>query len=276
MPAEAAAVFGVNSYSYIFEQSAEQFLTKLAGRGYRSFELMIYPGHLWPKAMNANDRSSLRKRIESLSVRVVSLNMPNIDVNIGAASDDVRAVSLDHLERIVLLAGDIGAPGVVIGPGKSNPLFPMQRQHLLDHFHRALDRLVPVAKQAGTRLYVENMPFAFLPGIGELMDAIEGYDADTVQVVYDVANGHFIKEDIAAALRQAAPRMALLHLSDTGQAVYRHDPVGLGNVPFDVVPKVLAEIGHREAPVLEVISTDADATIDESARRLVAAGFKQS
>ena len=195
--------------------------------------------------------------------------------NIAAASEDVRTVSLEHLERIIALAGEIGVPGVIVGPGKANGLFPMRRDELLGHFHHGFERLALAAKKAGTKLYAENMPFAFLPRMSDLMKEIERYDASAVQVVYDVANGHFIKEDIPAALRLAAPRLALVHLSDTAQTVYRHDPVGLGDVPFHVVPPVLTEIGHREQPILEVISTEADATIDDSARRLLAAGFKQ-
>lgn len=276
MPASStnAAVFGINSYSYTIGMTAEQFLTNLASRGYRSFELMIYPGHLWPKDLDAERRRALRRHADSLGARIFSLNMPNIDVNIAAASPDVRALSVDHLERIVQLAGDIGATGVVVGPGKANPLFPMPRESLLGHFWSAMDRLAPLAERLGTRLFVENMPFAFLPGIGELMEAIDRFDRKTVQVVYDVANGHFIKEDIPAALRRAAPRLALVHLSDTGQQIYRHDAVGLGTVPFHVVPPVLAELGHIEAPMLEVISTDADARIEDSGRRLVEAGFR--
>lgn len=273
MPLTEAASFGVNSYSYTFDFTAERFLIELSQRGYRAFELMIYPGHLWPKAMTAADRKALRGRIEALGVRVVSLNMPNLDVNIAAASDDVRALSLDHLARIIALASDLGVPGVVVGPGKSNPLFAMRRAELIGHFHRAMEQLVPLAKAAGTRLYVENMPFAFLPRADELMAEIARYDAATVQMVYDVANGHFVKEDIAAALRLVAPRLAMVHLSDTNQQVYRHDPVGRGDVPFHLVPPVLKEIGHRDRPVMEVISHDDDAGIDDSARRLVAAGF---
>lgn len=276
MPADHSAAFGVNSYSYTFDYTADRFLTKLAARGFRTFELMIYPGHLWPKTLSTNDRTALRRRIESLGVRVVSLNMPNLDVNIAAASEDVRTVSLEHLERIIALAGEIGVPGVIVGPGKANGLFPMRREELLGHFHYGFERLVLAAKKAGTKLYAENMPFAFLPRMSDLMKEIERYDASVVQVVYDVANGHFIKEDIAAALRLAASRLAVVHLSDTAQSVYRHDPVGLGDVPFHVVPPVLTEIGHREQPILEVISTEADATVDDSARRLLAAGFKHA
>jgi sugar phosphate isomerase/epimerase len=274
MAGPTSPVFGINSYAYTFTHTAERFLTELTARGYRSFELMTYPGHMWPKTMSGSDRTRLRRHAESLGARIFSLNMPNIDVNIAAASPDVRALSVDHLVRIIELAGELGAQGVVVGPGKSNPLFPMPRGDLLGHFHAAMETVVPAAKAAGTRLFVENMPFAFLPGIGELMDAIARYDREVVQIVYDVANGHFIKEDIAEGLRRAAPRLALVHLSDTGQRIYRHDPVGLGDVPFAIVPPVLVELGHSVAPMLEVISTDADANIEDSNHRLVAAGFR--
>jgi sugar phosphate isomerase/epimerase len=270
---QAGRVFGINSYSYIFDHTAEAFLGKLAERGYREFELMVYPGHLWPKAMPAAGRAALRRHAEALGARIVTLNMPNIDVNVAAAAEDMRVLSLDHLERIVGLAGDLGVPGVVIGPGKANPLFPMPREALLGHFFRALERLLPRARAAGTRLLVENMPFAFLPGMAELMAALDRFGSPDVAVLYDVANGHFAEEDIGEGLRRAAPRLALVHLSDTGRSVYRHDAVGLGTVPFAAVPPVLAEIGHCDLPVLEIIAPEADRQIEDSARRLVAAGF---
>jgi L-ribulose-5-phosphate 3-epimerase UlaE len=122
-------------------------------------------------------------------------------------------------------------------------------------------------------LLVENMPFAFLPGISELMDALDRFGSSEIGVVYDIANGHFFKEDIADRLRKAKPRLALVQLSDTGQTVYRHDAVGLGTVPFSVVPSVLSEIGHRKLPMLEIISADADSQIDDSAQRLAEMGF---
>ena len=41
------------------------------------------------------------------------------------------------------------------------------------------------------------MPFAFLPGIGELMDALKRYGNDALRIVYDIANAYFIGEDFA-------------------------------------------------------------------------------
>ena len=127
----------------------------------------------------------------------------------------------------------------------------MPREQLMGHFFRALDRLVPIAQRAGTSLYVENMSFAFLPAIDELLAALDTYGNDDLGIVYDVANAWFIREDIAEGLRKCARRLRLVHYSDTGRSIYRHDAVGLGTVPFAVVPPVLAEIGHRGRPMLE-------------------------
>ena len=265
--------FAVNTYSYTQSHAARACLAHLAERGYREFELMMYPGHLWPADTDAAARRELWAFVGTSGLRVVTLNMPNLDLNIAGATEEMRGYSLGILRGIVEFAGDLGVPGVIIGPGKANPLFPLPADRLKGHLFRALDELVPRARRAGTALYVENMPFAFLPDADGLMRALDDHGADEVGVVYDVANGVFIGEDPAAGLRRVRDRLRLVHLSDTGRRVYRHDPVGRGVVPFALVPPVLEELGHREPPVLEIISRDADRDIAESAGRLYALGW---
>ncbi|MEJ2625793.1 MAG: hypothetical protein P8Z80_15020 [Pseudolabrys sp.] len=69
------------------------------------------------------------------------------------------------------------------------------------------------------------------------------------------------------------PQPAEHRLSDTTRKVYRHDPVGLGDVPFADVPAALAAVGYRARPMLEIISTDPDRDIPASTDRLAALGF---
>jgi L-ribulose-5-phosphate 3-epimerase len=268
-----AARFACNTYSYTISHGAEACLLHLADLGFTDFELMIYPGHMWPADADAASRAALRWLLERRSLRIVSLNMPNIDINIASAAEPMRRYSLDLLKDIVALAGALGVPGVVIGPGKANPLFPAPRERLTGYFFTALDELAPLAEKAGTALWVENMPFAFLPDVDGLMDALDRYGNGDIGIVYDIANGHFINEDIGDALRGCRKRLKLLHLSDTGRQHYRHDPVGLGTVQFCDVPPVLAEIGYRELPVLEIISHQADQDILSSADKLAAMGY---
>ncbi|MBK9607832.1 MAG: sugar phosphate isomerase/epimerase [Betaproteobacteria bacterium] len=266
--------FAVDTYSYTLQWPAIDCLRALATRGYREFELQMYPGHLWPAHIDPAGRRALRDFLDANGLSVVTLNMPNIDLNIAAATTDMREMTLGILGRVVELAGDLGVEGVVIGTGKANPLFPMPRSQLVEHFYRGLDRLLPLARDAGTAIYVENMPFAFAPGILDMLDVLTAYGNDGIGVVYDVANGHFMKEDIALALRACAPRLRAVHLSDTDQVAYRHAAVGLGTVDFSILPAALAAVGFARRPILEIIApSDPDDAIDRSARALLAAGF---
>jgi hypothetical protein len=167
-----ASMFGCNTYSYMRALSAEACLARLADQGFEEFEVMVHPGHLWPGDLSAGQRRALRGMIEQRKLRLVSLNMPNIDINVASAAPGMRAYSLQLLVDTVRLAGELGARGVVIGPGKANPLFPAGPEELTRHFFAALDVLCPVAQASGTALWVENMPFAFLPAIGDLLAAL--------------------------------------------------------------------------------------------------------
>jgi L-ribulose-5-phosphate 3-epimerase len=266
-------MFGCNTYSYMRSHSAEACLARLADFGFQEFELMVHPGHLWPAELSAEQRSAIRRMMDRRDLQLTALNMPNIDINVAGAAAEMRAYSLNLLTETVRLAGDLGARGVVIGPGKANPLFPADASELIGHFFHALDRLCPVAAAGGTALWVENMPFAFLPAIGGLLAALKQYGDDKIRIVYDIANAHFIGEDFAAGLQQCRAWLALVHLSDTGAQIYRHDPVGLGTVPFVQVPHALAAVGYTARPMLEIVSRDPDRDIIASASKLAVLGF---
>ena len=266
--------YAVNTYSFIQDHSAEDCLRMLSGWGAAAFELMMYPGHCWPNEMDAQQRRNLAMLVRDNGWRFTSLNMPNVDLNIAAASVEMRRYTLSILRGIFELAGDLGAPAVVIGPGKPNPLFPLPKERMLGWFFEALDELVPVAEKSGAAILVENMPFAFLPQAAELMAALARYGHDGIGVVYDVANAVFIGEDLAQGCEQVRSRLRLVHLSDTGREAYRHDPVGRGVVPFRELAPMLPAAGYRELPVLEIISRAPDTDLPASVRRLSELGWE--
>jgi hypothetical protein len=55
--------------------------------------------------------------------------------------------------------------------------------------------------------------------------------------------------------------------------VYRHDPVGAGDVDFSKALAGARAAGHYRRAVLEIIAADADPAIDDSASRLAALGW---
>ena len=151
--------FGANTYAYLRSHDAAACMAPLAELGFCEFEVMVHPGHLWPADLSGAARGELRRLIGRNGWTLTSLNMPNIDINVAAAAPGMRAYSLALLEDTVRLAGDLGARGVVIGPGKANPLLPADAAELIGHFYAALDRLCPVAQASGTELWAENIPF---------------------------------------------------------------------------------------------------------------------
>ena len=192
---------------------------------------MFFPGHLWPAELDASQLRSLRQLCEA-RLRLVAVNMPNVDMNVAAAAEEMRAYTLDLLVQFVRCAGELGAGGIIVGPGKANPLFPMPRDRMISYFYRALDVLAPLARQVGTRLLIENMPFAFLPDAEALMKIVDGYGDESIRVIYDVANAHFIGEAPTEGLRRVRDRLSLVHFSDTTRQSYKHDPFGRGDVPL--------------------------------------------
>jgi len=265
--------FVANTYSYTITHSATECLSFLAEKGFSEFELMMYPGHIWPADINVNERKKFVNFLTANNFMVSTINMPNIDVNIAAATKEMRTHSLDHMRRVIELAGDLGVPAVVVGPGKANPLLPAPRDELLGYLYAALDVLEPLANKLGTSLLIENMPFSFLPDVKSILTVLDNYGNKRIGMVYDVANGHFIKEDINNALRLCKHVLKVVHLSDTTQSIYKHDAIGLGNVDFSSIPATLKEIGFNKKSVLEIITPDPQSFMEVSAKKLKDMGW---
>lgn len=264
---------GLNTYSFIQQGPIEACLAEFED-DFNIFELVMYPGHLWPAERSPAARAKLRAQIEAQGARVPTVNMPNVDINIVAEAPEMRSHCRRLLTDIIRLAGDLGAEAVIVGPGKANPLFPEARTVLEDRLAAALDDLRPVAKAAGVGLWLENMPFAFLPRSADLKAFLDRYGADDLGVVYDAANALFAGEDFSLGLKNLAPRLHLTHVSDTGRFAYRHDPVGDGIVSFADFREALKDIGHRRPPVLEVIAASNPAgAVRRSAELLLSMGY---
>ena len=265
--------FGINTYSYTLSHTVWDALRHLSNKGVRHFELMCYPGHLWASELDAAARKELRKKIADHGLNVLSLNVQSLDLNMAAAAPEMRAYTQQTLIDMARLAGDLGVAYIIIGPGKANPLYMPPREQLVDRFYKGLDELHPIARDAGTALLIENVPVGYCPdgpGLAKLMD---DYGADDIKILYDVANGYFIREDLGEGLRSVAKRLKMVHASDTGLNAWKHDPVGEGTLPFETVPPILNEIGYDELPVLEIISHNADEGVLSSIERLSKMGW---
>ena len=262
-----------NSYSYIHSGPARRCMENLSERGFRSFELMIYPGHFWPDELKASDRREFAAWMRTSGISVASLNPPSLDINLASVTPEMQTLSQNIYAKTIELASDIGCEIVVVTPGKASPLFPAPQHQMLGNLFRGFDHLLPRAQRLGVKCALENVPIGILPAISDVLAALDEYGNADIGVVYDVANSTFIGEHAPAALRQVGPRLAAVHLSDTGTDKWKHAEVGSGVVPFAEVATVLAETNYRGPSVLEIATARGEPDVLESAEKLTKLGF---
>jgi sugar phosphate isomerase/epimerase len=145
------AGYGINTYSFTHTQRARDCLEQLADIGYRRFEIMLVPGHFWPSL----DGDAGRRQVQSLLVRkslqILSLNQPNLDVNLSSVVPEMREHSCRVIASAIELAAAWNAKGVVVNPGKCNPVLPTATEKT--------NRLLPlVARRLGSHSAKRRCP----------------------------------------------------------------------------------------------------------------------
>lgn len=266
-------LYAINGYSYNQSHSLVNFLSKYSEKGYRSFEAILYPGHIWPSEMDGKARRDLRAFIENNGLRLLTLGTPALDPNLVGVAPETRMFSRGIIRAAIELARDIGVPGIIASPGKAHPLQPEPKSRLLCWLYEALDELVPLAESAGTQVLIENLPNAFLPDADSLMEALDGYGDDRVGVVYDTANAAFFGEDVVSGIRRVGKRLRRLHLSDTTRETFRHDAIGQGDIDFAALGHAMREVGYALPPILELIVSKPDIEIERSVAALSDLGW---
>ena len=265
----------VNTYGYIWTTPAVDCIRRLADLGYRNFELMIHPPHLPLDGMSAAARRELRAAVEAAGARITSVNMPSLDQNLVSSFDRVRKASVAMFIDAIDLVADIGAPALVTVPGRMSPLFPPPLANRIDWMRESLDQLAPHAEKRGVSLAIENVPFAAFPDAATLAAFVRGFGSPSVGVCYDAANAHFIGESVADGVGALADLLKVVHLSDTTRNVWRHDRLGLGDVPAAEFSRALDAAGFAGPCTLEIIDADLENALAESARALAPLGFAQ-
>jgi sugar phosphate isomerase/epimerase len=265
--------FVINTFSYIWQFRVDECIAHLVARGHTQFEILLTAPHLWPSESDGAARARLMQQVRALEARIVSLNAGGFDNNLVSPAEDVRRFARRYLCNCVDLAADLDSRYVVVSPGIGRPLHPPPTPWLLDWLRAGLTELVLHADKRGVQVLLENIPFSFLPRADGLMAAIEEFPANRIGVVYDVANAVFAREDPVEGLTRVAPRLRLVHLSDTPLERWEHATVGHGVVPFDRVRAALAKLRYEGPQVLELVTQTPDGDIEASIAALRTLGW---
>ena len=146
----------INTFSYIWTQTAVEAMCDLASDGYRVFEVPVSSPHCWPDEMSREFRMDGKKQLDDCGATVRSLNAGGYDINLASPAANMRRKSIEHIRDVIGLAVDWGVADVVISPGTRCPMISPSLPQTFGWVYESLDTLMPMAEQAGVRLLLET------------------------------------------------------------------------------------------------------------------------
>jgi len=243
----------INTFSYLWSSTAIDAIAELVDNGYETFEVPISSPHCWPDEISISERSAIGAKLSEYGARVRSLNAGGYDINLASPGANMRLKSIEHVKSVIDLAAAWDVPEVVISPGTRRPMIPPSLERAYGWMYESLGSLIPLAKQAGTRLLLENTPYCFTPTVRDLAGIVSTVNDDVLKIVYDVANAAYIREDPVAGLLSNQESIALVHISDTSLETWGHDPIGTGVVDFEGLGGAVEATCGVSNVVLEII-----------------------
>jgi sugar phosphate isomerase/epimerase len=244
-----------STFPFLYSHSGLGALQHLASQGYRNFEMMIFPPHLWPSSITPAEKRAVKSWLNDIGGAITSFCYPLLDNNPNSVCPIMRRYTLDRYKEAIDLAADWGCPYVCAIPGPVNSLINPPVKWMRDWFVEGTKELVAHAKGSGTEIILENVPFTFLPTAKDMLDVANDIDP-SVGINFDVCNSAYIKEDVVAAIKMLGGRIKNVHISDTGYGDFKHDRLGTGIVEPGPAAAALRAIGYTGLTVLEII-TDA-------------------
>jgi L-ribulose-5-phosphate 3-epimerase len=243
----------INTFSYLWSTTAIEAMTELVDNGYTSFEVPISAPHCWPDEISDSERTATKARLDGFGASIRSLNAGGYDINLASPGANMRRKSIEHIKSVIDLAVAWDVPDVVISPGTRRPMISPSLQRTYGWLYDSLETLIPLAKQAGKRLLMENTPYCFTPTIHEMAGVVRTVDDDMLRIVWDVANAAYIEDDPVEGLLEHHESIGLVHISDTGVDVWGHDPIGTGVVEWEKLGDAVDATCGIDNVVLEII-----------------------
>ena len=269
----------VSTFPYLYSHSGLGAIQHLAGRGYRLFELMIFPPHCWPVEMTPSQKREIKNYLDGEGLSLSSFCYPLLDNNPNSVDRLMRRYTIDRYREAIDLAAYLSCPYVCAIPGPVNSLINPPDKWMRAWFVEGMKELAGYTEGSGVALILENVPFTFLPTAKDMLDVANDIDRD-MGINFDICNSAYIKEDVPAAIRMLGSRIKNVHISDTTLGDFKHDRLGTGIVDPAPSAKALKDIGYTGATVLEIITdatrpgVDPDGDNLASHKILAAAGWE--
>ena len=256
------------------DRDVEAALDAIAAAGFSQAEILGQEPHV----ASPPTGQALADFVKGLRSRglSVTLHAPLTTNVLGAPEEQWRREKVQVLAGYLRFAAEIGAPQMVVHP-VPNPMFvpepdrPELPELMEKAAQRSLDDLVPVAKQTGVRMMLENLPYRRsypLKNMSQLRALVDCYPPECVGLVIDTGHAGTAGKDPAEEIRLAGDRLYGTHLQDVdGQEPNdQHWLPTHGALDWDAIRQALADVRYSGPWTFEVLNGRNGETPEELAR----------
>ena len=238
--------FGVNTYIWgsTFGPADFHLLPRIKVSGFDGIEVPI----LDPAAFEVEAVSRELDRIGL--ARTAVANVPN-GASLAASDGAVRQRARDHVAACIHAARDVGAT-ILAGPMYTPVGFLTGVRRTTEEWKWTVDswqQLSPVVEAAGIEIGIEPLnrfETYFLNTAADAARLCREIGSPRVGILLDTFHANIEEKSLGAALRQAAPHLKHLHVSENDRGV-----PGSGHVAWAEFFSTVAELGYDRWMTIE-------------------------
>jgi sugar phosphate isomerase/epimerase len=239
---------------YDLSQPISGALEQLAGAGVRLVELLadLPDSHIDMSDEAAVD--ALARTVSRLPLDVYSVHCgfshPSEEAwDISQPDEDKRAGAVRTCGEVIRASARLGAHHVVIHPGVREP-----GEERLALSRRSLAELTATAREAGTRIAVENLPPDHLGGsLAEMERLLDGMDAAVVGFCLDTGHAMLGGDRIGDYVRSLGDRMFGVHWHGNDNSEDIHLFPDAARPEWDGFFAALDEVGYNAPVTIEAV-----------------------
>ena len=266
---------GVNTYSFLWNESLEDSVKILGKAGFKGIEFLVSPPQWDLDNYRPGQFRELKKIMDDYGMKVLSLNIPSLDMNVASPFPEMRRMTLELFKKLTAICLELDAEILLVLAGKRHPLLPPDFELIFDYCKDTLGKVLDYTKYTGLTIGIETCPALFVDKVAQLKRLKEELADPRVKIVFDAANV-FSQEDPAQALETVKDDLCLLHLSDTTTVKWEHNILGTGAVDCVSFIKAAEAAGYDGYLVLEIINDCGIAGIEQSVKYLEERGIHLS
>ena len=229
--------------------------------GYDGIELNPYTLCDTLGGLSYIDRVRIREEAESVGIEIIGIHSilkgPKGIFHLNHPDASIRADTLEHLNALITLCGDLGGKVIPLGASKQRTVLPgLTSQQAWDYAVEVFRDALKTAERCGVVLCLEPLTHRltnFITKASEAVRMVEEINHPNFKMMIDVRSASDDEMPIPELIRQSARYLAHFHANDDNG----RGP-GTGNADYAGISVALREINYGGYLSVEVFDFQPD------------------